>query len=507
MLSKLYLSNFQGYKGHKTIELAPLTLVFGPNSSGKSSLLRSLLLMKQSLASGESQRKDFKYGGPSVNLVGFPNVVYGHSTKESILVGCQISNARRLASVIEAGVRYEVNELGISTIWLDFFLGFKSEDKETTEKSSNLGQVSIQLQPNIGKDDQDTSELLDITENYWSAVRVDNSILLDRLYSTVARNLRDSPDSSSEGKGDSLNQLGTVHEIVERGEEFWKEVFSRISIRYLLPNERRALFSSSRRKIPEEPELQLARHLLTLLLSTGNGAISRTFDGMTHLDPLREIPARIDVGVAVATLREPSKTESSPKQVSGWIEKLTEGRFSLDSYSSQLPEARFLGDITTRLLFDNHTQTRVTFQDVGVGLSQVEPILAALEEAVLPADTNLPNPSQMRKKSRTVLIQQPELHLHPRMQSDLMDVFIEAVSSQSTEVQIIAETHSENMVLRLQKRIREGVISAEQVSVLYAEMNPDGEGNRIRKLEIDSDGQFIDSWPLSFLDIRLDDLF
>ena len=78
MLSKLFISNFQGYHSHKTIDLAPLTLIFGPNSGGKSSILRSLLLLKQSLGTSNQDEDNLVYEGQSVNLVGFSNVVFGH---------------------------------------------------------------------------------------------------------------------------------------------------------------------------------------------------------------------------------------------------------------------------------------------------------------------------------------------------------------------------------------------------------------------------------------------
>jgi predicted ATPase len=70
--------------------------------------------------------------------------------------------------------------------------------------------------------------------------------------------------------------------------------------------------------------------------------------------------------------------------------------------------------------------------------------------------------------------------------------------------QILAETHSENIILRVQRRIREGLVDADDVSVIYVD-SVDGT-SRATQIEIGPEGDFIQSWPKSFVDIRLDDL-
>ena len=112
-----------------------------------------------------------------------------------------------------------------------------------------------------------------------------------------------------------------------------------------------------------------------------------------------------------------------------------------------------------------------------------------------------------------VLLQQPELHLHPALQAALGDVFIECSSDQN---QLVVESHSEHLLLRLLKRIRQSNgsrpppaelrLGADDVSVLYFDPLPDGT-TRVVRLRISDDGEFMDRWPRGFFAERDTELF
>jgi predicted ATPase len=103
----------------------------------------------------------------------------------------------------------------------------------------------------------------------------------------------------------------------------------------------------------------------------------------------------------------------------------------------------------------------------------------------------------------TILIEQPELHLHPSMQANLADLFIDAISTKS-KLQIIAETHSESLLLRVQKRIREGRLDPSDVQVLFVDKGKTG--NQVTEVKLDADDDFSLTLPLSFSQLRLQDL-
>ncbi len=133
-------------------------------------------------------------------------------------------------------------------------------------------------------------------------------------------------------------------------------------------------------------------------------------------------------------------------------------------------------------------------EDVGVGISQVIPVLLAAN-------------------SSRVYIQQPELHLHPRLQAQLADVFVEQVSRAPI---FVIETHSEHFLLRLLRRIRETYrsdithklfsLKAEDVVVLYVDKTKEGTST-IVQLRLSEDGEFIDRWPHGFFTERDGELF
>jgi predicted ATPase len=120
----------------------------------------------------------------------------------------------------------------------------------------------------------------------------------------------------------------------------------------------------------------------------------------------------------------------------------------------------------------------------------------------------------MLSKEKTLLIEQPELHLHPALQAELGDVFIESALGKNKNTFLI-ETHSEHLILRLLRRIRETTESEleegdnplrpEDVAVIYAK--PTEKGTELIELRITEDGDFADKWPDGFFAERAKELF
>jgi len=149
-----------------------------------------------------------------------------------------------------------------------------------------------------------------------------------------------------------------------------------------------------------------------------------------------------------------------------------------------------------RLLLRDELGADVALADVGTGISQLIPILVAL----------------MAKRS--IIVHQPELHLHPRLQSAFGDVFIERLGYRARLLTMI-ESHSEHLLLRFLRRIREadgdaphgcarGIVPAQMV-VLYFERES-GAPTRIHNLRVSSSGDFLDRWPRGFFNERDEDL-
>ena len=120
----------------------------------------------------------------------------------------------------------------------------------------------------------------------------------------------------------------------------------------------------------------------------------------------------------------------------------------------------------------------VLITDVGFGVSQILPVLVLCFYV---------------PEGSTVILEQPEIHLHPAVQSGLADVLIDAW--QKRKVQILLESHSEHLLRRLQRRVAEEMIDKEDIGLFFC--SADTSGSTITELELDMFGHIM-NWPPDF---------
>ena len=128
---------------------------------------------------------------------------------------------------------------------------------------------------------------------------------------------------------------------------------------------------------------------------------------------------------------------------------------------------------------------------MGIGVSQVLPVLV----------------TAYASRNQIIAIEQPEIHLHPALQADLGDVFIQSALGPAKN-RFLIESHSEHLLLRVMRRMREtsngGLpgnvppITRKDVCVLFVQ--PKGTASAVRCLELDEEGQLLDPWPGGFFE-------
>jgi hypothetical protein len=173
-------------------------------------------------------------------------------------------------------------------------------------------------------------------------------------------------------------------------------------------------------------------------------------------------------------------------RVNDWCDRLALGYRvrMLDPVSSDIVHTA--GEFAVLALEDvrHEPPVLVSSRSVGYGIGQLLPIIV----------------QSLIARDALMLIEQPEVHLHPRLQSATGDLLVDTVTA--GRAQVLVETHSEHLVLRLLRRVREGVLSAADLALLYVDLDDDGAAF-VRRLAVDDEGDLVDGWPGGFFDERL----
>jgi len=475
MFSELRLTNFMGFGGEHRARLSPITLIYGPNSSGKSALLHALTLLGQSARRAPSPRdyaEPLVFQGEWVNLADYRNVIHRHDLKSRMGLGLTHTAPPPLQP---RGPQIEPEDDRGPLLSVDLEFDWSRERErclltsttyavETDDASIN--EVAFKLKRGARPEE----DRLAVTNSPTIAAVVQNlSDLANRRYS---RN----PESRR-----------------------YIEVTPQMARRFILRQRHHILgfLPDSIRSDEKDSELAfLLQVQWDNLVNSRRLETTRALSLMRYLGPLRSAPRRVeprvqsgpdDVGpTGEGTAALLHEDPDSLERINGWLERM-EVPYSVKTQRVTSAAHPALGNLLAILLVDRRTDTVVSTEDVGFGISQILPVITQV----------------LASKDLVIGVEQPEIHLHPRLQAHLADLFIEATGPDHRN-QIIAESHSENLLLRLQRRIREGSLDPEMVTVNYVGASQ-GTGSWIQQLRLGTDGEFIDEWPHGFFEERLDD--
>ena len=425
------------------IRLAPLTVIFGANSAGKSSLGHLLLALKQTALSADRKRA-LNLGDATtlIDLGTFADCLYAHNLSQTLefSLGWSLSKGLEVRDPLTKK-RYQGDRLGL----------------HVSVAADKAGQPEMRFLR------------YDLTHGDRSILDVTNT-------------------RSTDGK---IKLESEAYHFVRSVGRSWPlaepEKF------YRIPEVSMARF-------------QNAGFLADFALATEAMLNGITYLGPLRKHPQRlyqwsgDRPE--DVGqmgeYAVAAILSAQNEERTlnrgprmPKQpfaefIAGWLKDLG----VIHSFVVK-PVAE--GRKEYEVLLKTHAKApEVKITDVGFGVSQVLPAL--VQAFYCPANS-------------TVWMEQPEIHLHPQVQAELADVFISAIKARENgrdrNVQLIIESHSEHFLNRLQRRIAEGVVTPDDVAVYFCKRA--GGATEMEPLRLNLLGD-IENWPENFFGDEMADL-
>lgn len=549
-ITKLSLTNFKSFKQEQTIEFAPVTLLFGPNSVGKSSVIMSLFYLQEVLSKGQANPSRIS-ALKSKQLGGFLSLVHGKNLSNDIIIKVELDKlgligksylleaseltqviidddslsldepAFLMPSVVENSERVELeftiawsatlNSAKVKSyrVWSDGnFLGELSSDLNQSGSSiSRLNFKHSLLRPVNHK------EWLNVIENTDYPIspealehdsKIDNFVVEDNGCNSFFQ-------FYLEEKSDTVIRPKSYDEL----DEDQKKEYHSLDAYSVMP------ISVNCRKVglPDlnqvmdiaglyKPDIGLNAEYLNYLQmqSVFTEIFVAPLDNLlaileqsANIGPLRTVPDPNFItkseteqkdwydGRAAWDLLAADRSELSTN-VSTWLNRLGTG--CRVTHPNDMPSP----DIVTQapFLFDENSSLPVWPSELGVGISQVIPLVVAANTV----------------RKGIVAIEQPELHIHPRIQTELGDLLTQVNSKAS----FLVETHSEHLILRLLRRIREThfgentqekKIGAKDVSVVY--LNPSDEGVKVIHYDVTEDGDFTKDWPDGFFEERYEE--
>lgn len=523
MLTALHIEGFEAIAQRQRADLAPLTLLVGDGGAGASVILHALLYFHELLQHGNADVDRTALGGSVIELGGFAGLVHGRDRTRTMTLRADFDVRGSLDQFRHTGPGFPFPDLDdqITSAWVELTIRMRTTagfhgpivDRVAIGAGSSLDPlVCLETGASL-RDGEPLFARIDLQHPLLAHAAVE----VAEAWATIAV-----PDSASWPPSATFEatrltrergpQVGTSSQLpVSRSMHRLRPVFA-------LERSRQSAWPSLREPLcvlPFDRErndptiVHTVRTFLEMVVLGIGAQLAASLGGLLYVSALRTIPPR-------ALLYEHAGRRSGwadglaawdqlladrstlVDRTNEWLRRLGTGcRVVVRPLLEALPEHRTENDahaLVRALRLDANNGALALPAEVGAGVSQLLPVIVAALES----------------RSKVSLIELPELHVHPTIQVGLGDLFIQASTGDGEHRTMLVQTHSEHLILRLLRRIRQTSagelpaeslpFSPEQLSVLHVDNHP--RGLRIRRLRVNERGDLESRWPNGFFPER-----
>lgn len=438
--------NFRGFHDTGWITLKPLTLLIGENNTGKSSLLAPLLLLKQTLRSRQ-RNVPLKTKGEYVNLGTYRDFIRDHELDRDLSLAFRfhMHDVREGVELKPLGA-YPPGELEVTFGWDD------------SRKQIVLKQYLVR--------------------DMYGRVYLCRDRQLDGSYNLTGLKIEFSSAHEEEMVSAVLNKAPNHFLFDTQGMTEW---YSK-KLHQQTDDEDDSEAGVEVTAPPPNLNIYLA------VVETVRAEVEGTLRSFPYIGPIRDPIQRVhEVG------GEPPESVGAKGENSVEILYRAESSSFGENINKWLTEFKFGSRIESKALTDDifsseivalDGKLRVNLADTGFGVSQVLPLIVQLFAT---------------SKKERLITEQPEIHLNPRQQAILADMFAAALQTGKT---VLAESHSEHLLMRLRRLVAEGTIPPSSLALYYVERT--GNECSARPVEVQASGHIEkDQWPTGFFDQSL----
>lgn len=506
-MDSLRIRNLRSLKDTGDIKFKKINVFVGQNSSGKSSFVRTLPLLKQS--SQVKTVSDILWYGPFVDFGSFDEALSRTASEEAIDFDFSMQiRPRRSRYRLASGVRS--NNSATLSIKLHLRLKAELERKKrvmhTYYNITLLGhtmRLVLDESLKVNKffcDDFDATSMAEQDFTFFrqfgllprvfvaSQFDEEGSVFNKEIVDVLGEYVHGNKAKEELIKIASELQIGTVDAVLQQLREvnlgtYWRNQVSKWT------NETPALNIIAK--------LIFASRFHEIFEAVGD-YITETSHFIQYITPLRATAERYyrSQGLSV------DEIDPQGRNLAMFLKNLSDqdanafADWTAEHMGFEVRAETLQGHVSV-VLNDPGKLQRVNLADTGFGYSQVLPILAQLWQF-----TKEKNYSTV---PRYFVIEQPELHLHPRMQARLGDLFVNLAgidkvsNSRSPQFRVLIETHSEAIINQLGKAIESGHLSPKDVGIYLFEKNGFEGDTLVRESRFDEEGYLVD-WPYGFFD-------